>query len=51
MIIHDGIMMEGNKDIFLLGNDILGYLAIPVHKKHSTTFVWGHRFSTCGSYD
>ena len=38
-------MMEENNDIFLAGNDALVYLAIPMHKKYCTTFVWGHPFS------
>ena len=40
------IMMEENSDIFLAGGDALVYLAIAVNKKYSTTFVWGHPFST-----
>ena len=36
--------MEENKDTFLAGSDALVYLAVPVHKKYSTTFVWGHPF-------
>ena len=44
------MMMEENNDIFLAGADVLVYLAVPrgalsVHKKYSTTFVWGHPFS------
>ena len=39
-------MMEENNDIFLAGDDVLVYLAVPVHKKYSITFVWGHPFST-----
>ena len=46
-----GIMMEGNKDIFLACDDTLGYLAGSMHEKYSMTFIWGHSFSTCGSYD
>ena len=38
-------MMEENKDTFLAGGDALAYLAIPGHKTHSKTFVWGHPFS------
>ena len=38
--------MEENNDIFLAGRDALVYLAVPVHKKHFTTFSWGHPFST-----
>ena len=38
--------MEENSDIFLAGGDALMNLAGPVHKKYSTTFVWGHPFST-----
>ena len=37
-------MKENN--IFLAGGDTLVYLAVPVHKKYSATFVWGHPFST-----
>ena len=37
-------MMEENSDILLAGGDALVYLAVPVHKKYSTTFVWGHPF-------
>ena len=44
-------MMEENNDIFLAGGDALVYLAKPLHKKYSTTFVWGHPFSTYVSYD
>ena len=36
------IMMEENSNIFLAGGDALVYL----DKKHSTTFVWSHPFST-----
>ena len=43
--------MEENNDIFLVGNDALVYLAGPMHKKYSTTFVWVHPFSTYVSYD
>ena len=39
-------MMEENNDIFLAGGDALVYLAVPMHKKYSTTLVWGHPFST-----
>ena len=38
--------MEENSDIFLAGGDALVYFARPVHKKFSTTFGWGHPFST-----
>ena len=44
-------MMEENNDIFLAGGDALVYLARSAHKKYSTTFVWGHLFSTYVSYD
>ena len=44
-------MMEENNDIFLAGGDALVYLAKPMHKKCSTTFVWSHPFSTYVSYD
>ena len=44
-------MMEENNDIFLAGDDALVYLAVPVHKKYSITFVWGHPFSTYISKD
>ena len=43
-------MMEGN-NIFLAIDDVLWYLAGTVHKRYSMTFIWGHQFSTCGSYD
>ena len=42
-------MMEENNDIFLAGGDVLVYLAVPMHKKYSTTFVWDHPFSTFSS--
>ena len=38
-------MIEGNNDIFSAGGDTLGYLAGPMHKKYSMTFIWGHPFS------
>ena len=38
-------MVEENSDIFLAGGDALLYLAIPMHKKYSTTFVWDHPLS------
>ena len=44
-------MMEENNDIFLGGGDALVYLAGPMHKIYSTTFVWGHPFSTYVSYE
>ena len=37
--------MEEN-NIFVAGDDALVYLNVPVHKKYSTTLVWGHPFST-----
>ena len=43
--------MDGSNDIFLAGDNALGYLARPMHKTYSTTFIWGYLFSTCGSYD
>ena len=43
--------MDENNDIFLAGGDPLVYLAEPIHKKYSTTFVWDHPFSTYISYD
>ena len=39
-------MMEENKDIFLADDDALMYLAVPMHKKYSTKYVWDHPFST-----
>ena len=33
-------MKKKNNNIFLAGGDVLVYLAEPVHKKYSTTFVW-----------
>ena len=44
-------MMEKNYDIFFAGDDALVYLAGPMHKKYSTTLVWGHPFSTYVSLD
>ena len=38
-------MMEENNMIFLAGGDALMHLAGPMHKKYSTSFVWGHPFS------
>ena len=38
--------LEENNYIFLGGGDPLVYLAKPMHKKCSITFVWGHPFST-----
>ena len=43
-------MMEENNNIFLPGGDALVYNK-PMHNKYSTTFVWGHPFSTDVSYD
>ena len=37
--------MEENKDIFLAVSDALVQLAVPMHKKYSTKFVWSHPFS------
>ena len=39
-------MMEEKNHIFLAGGDAVVYLAGPVDKKYSTTFAWGHPFST-----
>ena len=44
-------MMEENGTIFLAGGDALVYLDESLHKKYSTTFVWGYPFSTYVSYD
>ena len=38
--------MEENNVVFLVGDDVLVYLAELMHKKYSTAFVWGHPFST-----
>ena len=43
--------MEENNDIFLAGGDAVVYLAESMHKKYSTTFVWGYPFSTYVSYN
>ena len=45
------LKLEENNYIFLAGSDALVYLAEAMHKKYSTTFVWGHPFSTYLSYD
>ena len=45
------IMMEENNDIFLASGDALVYFAVPMHKKYSTAFVWGHSFSSYVSQD
>ena len=37
--------MEENNVIFLAVDYALVYLVIPLHKKYSTTFAWGHSFS------
>ena len=37
--------MEENNSIFLAGGDALVHLAVPMHKKYSTTFVRGYPFS------
>ena len=37
--------MEENNEIFLAGGDALAHLAVPLHKKDSAKFVWGHPFS------
>ena len=34
-----GFVLAGKNDIFLSGDDALGYLAGPMHKKHSMTFI------------
>ena len=44
-------MMEENNDNFLVEGDALVYLAGPMHKKYSTTFVCDHPFSTYAFYD
>ena len=44
-------MTEENNDIFLAGGDAQVYLTGPVHKKYSTTFVWGHPIIRYVSYD
>ena len=38
--------LEENNYIFLAGGDAPVYLAEPMHKKGSITFVWDHPFST-----
>ena len=37
--------MHENNDIFFAGDHAIVYLAVPMHKKNSATFVWGHPFS------
>ena len=44
-------MIEECNSIFLAGGDALVYLAGQMRKKYSTTFVWGHPFSTSVSKD
>ena len=44
-------MVEENNYIFHAGGDALVYLAGTMHKKYSTTFVWGHPFSKYVSHD
>ena len=45
-------MMEELNDVFLpIVDALMYYLAEPMHKKYSTTFVWGHLFSTYVSYN
>ena len=44
-------MMEENNEVFIAGGDNLVYLAGPIPKIYSTTFAWGHPFSTYVSYD
>ena len=44
-------MMEENNDISLAASDTLVHLAGAMRKKYSTTFVWGHPFSTYVSHD
>ena len=43
--------MEESNDIFVAGGDALVYLAKPMHKKYSKTFVRNHPLSTYISYD
>ena len=45
------VVMEENNDIFLAGGNAIVYLAGPLHKKYSITFVCGHPFSMYVSYD
>ena len=44
-------MNEESNDIFVAGGDALVYLAKPMHKKYSKTFVRNHPLSTYISYD
>ena len=44
-------MVEENSGIFLAGGDAPVYLAEPMYKKYSTTFLWSHPFSPYVSYD
>ena len=39
-------MMEESNNIFLAGGDALVYLVVPMHKKYSAAFVWGHSSGT-----
>ena len=43
--------MEEKNDIFLADGDALVYSTGLIHKKYSTTFVWGHIFSAYLSFD
>ena len=42
---------EEYNDVFLAGGYVFVYSAEPIHKLYSTTFNWGHPFSTYVSYD
>ena len=43
--------MKENKAIFLVGGDAPVYLAEPMYKQYSATFVWGQLVSTYASHD
>ena len=43
--------MTEENNIFPASGDVLVYLAEPLHKKYSTTFIWGYPFSRYVSYD
>ena len=44
-------MMEQNLNIFLACRDAVVYLAKPMYRKYSTTFVLGHPYSIYVSCD
>ena len=48
---HEILWWKETTTFSFAGDDTLGYLPRPIHKKYFMIFLLGNQISTCGSYD